>query len=113
MSKQLAWFREKYPEVEQYADELRGRIRGTGMHAAGVVTSKVPLATVAPMETRASTGSGTRLPVVAVDMEEAADIGLIKIDALGLKTLTVINDCVATIKKRQKIDLNLSEISYE
>ena len=110
MSKQLAWFREKYPEVEQYADELRGRIRGTGMHAAGVVTSKVPLATVAPMETRASTGSGTRLPVVAVDMEEAADIGLIKIDALGLKTLTVINDCVATIKKRQKIDLNLSEI---
>jgi len=85
MSKQTAWFREKYPEIEQYGEQLRGRIRGTGIHAAGVVTSKNPIFRYAPMETRNSPGSGGRIPVVAVDMEEAERIGLIKIDALGLK----------------------------
>ena len=47
-SKNTAWFREKYPEVEQYGDQLRGRIRGTGVHAAGVVTSKIPILLAQP-----------------------------------------------------------------
>ena len=55
MSKNVAWFREKYPEIEQYGGQLRGRIRGTGIHAAGVVTSKIPISKVAPMETRSVT----------------------------------------------------------
>ena len=42
-SRASAWFREKYPEVEVYGEQLRGRIRGTGIHAAGVVTSKDPI----------------------------------------------------------------------
>ena len=99
-SKNTQWFREKYPDVEVYGEQLRGRIRGTGVHAAGVVTSKMAISKIAPMETRNVTGSDTRLPVVAVDMEEAADIGLIKIDALGLKTLTVINDTLNIIEER-------------
>ena len=89
-SKTTAWFREKYPEVEVYGEQLRGRIRGTGIHAAGVVTSKDPIFRFAPMETRSSPGSDERIPVVGVDMEEAERIGLITIDALGLKTLSVI-----------------------
>jgi len=97
-SKTTAWFREKYPEVEQYGEQLRGRIRGTGIHAAGVVTSKNPIFRYAPMETRNSPGSDDRIPVVAVDMEEAEKIGLIKIDALGLKTLSVINDTLRFIR---------------
>jgi DNA polymerase III subunit alpha len=92
---------------------LRGRIRGTGVHAAGVVTSKTPISKVAPMETRNVTGSDTRLPVVAVDMEEAADIGLIKIDALGLKTLTVINDTLNIIKDRSGKRPDLNSIDME
>jgi DNA polymerase-3 subunit alpha len=106
-SKQASWFREKYPEIEMYGDQLRGRIRGTGIHAAGVVTAKEPIFRYAPMETRTSPGSGERIPVVAVDMEEAERIGLIKIDALGLKTLSVIQDTLAIIKDRtgKKIDL--------
>ena len=106
-SKQAAWFREKYPEIEEYGEQLRGRIRGTGIHAAGVVTSKSPIFKFAPMETRTSPGSGGRIPVVAVDMEEAERIGLIKIDALGLKTLSVLRDTLDIIENRsgQKIDL--------
>ena len=106
-SKTTAWFREKYPEVEQYGEQLRGRIRGTGIHAAGVVTSKNPIFRYAPMETRNSPGNDERIPVVAVDMEEAEKIGLIKIDALGLKTLSVVKDTIDMIEKNHftKIDL--------
>ncbi len=107
-SKQAAWFREKYPEIEQYGELLRGRIRGTGIHAAGVVTSKQPIFKYAPLETRTSPGNKERIPVVAVDMEEAERIGLIKIDALGLKTLSVIQDTLKIIEDRtgNKIDLH-------
>jgi len=112
-SKNTQWFRDKYPEIEVYADQLRGRIRGTGVHAAGVVTSKIPISKIAPMETRNVTGSDTRLPVVAVDMEEAADIGLIKIDALGLKTLTVINDCLNIIEERTGKKPDLKALDME
>jgi DNA polymerase-3 subunit alpha len=58
------------------------------------------------METRTSPGSNERIPVVAVDMTEAERIGLIKIDALGLKTLSVLNDTLNIIKDRhgKKID---------
>ena len=112
-SKQAAWFREKYPEIEQYGDQLRGRIRGTGIHAAGVVTSKSPIFKFAPMETRQSPGSGGRIPVVAVDMQEAERIGLIKIDALGLKTLSVLRDTLDIIKDRSGREINLLELDME
>ena len=106
-SKNSAWFREKYPEVVALGDQLRGRIRGTGIHAAGVVTSKEPIFKYAPLETRNVTGADERIPVVAVDMEEAERIGLIKIDALGLKTLSVLKDTLDIIEERhdKKIDL--------
>ena len=112
-SKTTAWFREKYPEVEQYGEQLRGRIRGTGIHAAGVVTSKDPIFRVAPMETRSSTGSDERIPVVAVDMEEAERIGLIKIDALGLKTLSVLKDTLDIIEERDGKKINLLDIDMD
>jgi DNA polymerase-3 subunit alpha len=62
------------------------------------------------METRVAPGSKDRIPVVAVDMNEAADIGLIKLDVLGLKTLTVIDETIKTIKQRHKVDVKLNSI---
>mgnify|MGYP002478011093 CR=1 FL=1 len=101
-SKTTLSFREKYPEVEIYGEQLRGRIRGTGIHAAGVVTSKNPIFRYAPLETRSSPGSDNRIPVVGIDMQEAEKIGLIKIDALGLKTLAVIHDTLDMVKERKE-----------
>jgi DNA polymerase-3 subunit alpha len=109
-SKSTQEFREKYPEIEKYGDQLRGRIRGTGIHAAGVVTSKEPIFKFAPLETRTTPGSKERIPVVAVDMEEAERIGLIKIDALGLKTLSVLKDTITIIKERDGKDIDLLSI---
>jgi DNA polymerase-3 subunit alpha len=112
-SKSTREFREKYPEVEVYGEQLRGRIRGTGIHAAGVVTAKEPIFRHAPMETRSSTGSDERIPVVGVDMEEAERIGLIKIDALGLKTLSVLKDTIDMVKENHYLDIDLLSIDMD
>ncbi len=108
-------FREKYPEVEKLADQLRGRIRNTGMHAAGMVISNQPIANYAPIETAKDPNdpSGVRLPLVAMDMNEAADLGLIKLDALGLKCLSVIDDTLEMIKERHNRDITLQDIDLE
>ena len=112
-SKATVWFREKYPEVEKYGEQLRGRIRGTGIHAAGVVTAKEPIFKYAPMETRSDPKSKQRIPVVAVDMGEAERIGLIKLDALGLKTLSVLDDTIKIVKERHGVEIKPLEIDME
>ena len=105
-------FRTKYPEVVWLAERLRGRIRSVGVHAAGVVVAKDDLRSYAPVESRedAQDKVSGRIPVVAYDMDTVADIGLIKLDALGLKTLSVISDTVNSIKNRYDKEIYLPEI---
>lgn len=95
-------FREKYPEVGELARRLEGRIKGTGMHAGGMVLSKLPIEEYVPMETRVDPQDEARdrVPVVAVDMKEAESIGLIKYDFLGLNNLTVILEAIDSVHKR-------------
>jgi DNA polymerase-3 subunit alpha len=108
-------FRTRYPEVVWLAERLRGRIRSVGVHAAGVVVAKDDLRKYAPVESRedAQDKVSGRIPVVAYDMDTVADIGLIKLDALGLKTLSVISDTLGSIKKRTGKDINLSDLSLD
>ena len=108
-------FRMRYPEVVWLAERLRGRIRSVGVHAAGVVVAKDDLRKYAPVESRedAQDKVSGRIPVVAYDMDTVADIGLIKLDALGLKTLSVISDTLESIKIRHKKDVNLSELTLD
>ena len=108
-------FRTKYPEVTWLAERLRGRIRSVGVHAAGVVVAKDDIRKYAPMESRedAQDKVSGRIPVVAYDMDTVADIGLIKLDALGLKTLSVISDTLDSIKKRHGKDIDLSKINLD
>ena len=108
-------FRQRYPEVVWLAERLRGRIRSVGVHAAGVVVAKDDIRKFAPVESRedAQDKVSGRIPVVAYDMDTVADIGLIKLDALGLKTLSVISDTLDSIKKRHKQDINLSGLTMD
>lgn len=105
-------FRQKYPDVWELATKLRGRIRQSGMHSAGMVVSKEPIELYAPIETRKDKDDDVseRIPVVAYDMDTCAEIGMIKLDMLGLKTLSVINDCLRLIKKRHGKRLNLRTV---
>jgi DNA polymerase-3 subunit alpha len=108
-------FRAKYPEVVWLADRLRGRIRSVGVHAAGVVVAKDDLRKFAPVESRedAQDKVSGRIPVVAYDMDTVADIGLIKLDALGLKTLSVISDTLKSIKSRTGKNIVLSDLTLD
>ena len=108
-------FREKYPEVTKYASMLRGKIRSNGMHAAGVVVAKDDISKYVPIETRKDPNDSVsgRIPVVAYDMEQTADLGLIKLDVLGLKTLSVIDDTIKTIKHIKKENVNLKDIKLD
>ena len=108
-------FRKKYPEVTKYASMLRGKIRGNGMHAAGVVVAKDDISKYVPIETRKDPDDSVsgRIPVVAYDMEQTADLGLIKLDVLGLKTLSVIDDTLQTIKKISKKNIDLKSLTLD
>ena len=102
-------FNSKYPDIIPVARKLENRIRTSGVHAAGMVVSSVPLSEVCPVESRKNRGDDKRSIVTAFDMEDAEAVGLIKVDILGLKMVSVIKDCLAKIKDRHGI--NVTELS--
>lgn len=108
-------FNRNHPEVVPLAKALHGRLRGSGIHAAGLVVSKEPLEKYVPIQTakNPSDPSGPRIQYVACDMNTAADIGLIKMDFLGLKTLSVIQDTLDDIALRHKRRINLLDIDLD
>ena len=108
-------FTKKYPEVVDMAKFMFERINSSGIHAGGLIISSEPIEKYAPMQTGLQKGdpSKARIPVVAVDMEEAADIGFIKYDILGVKALTTIADTIKSVKTRLGIDIDLENIDME
>lgn len=94
-------FAERYPDLAAVANRLEGQLRDVGLHAAGVVMSPVPLADIVPLETRdrsKRTGDEDeigaerkgRVTAVAYDMKGAEASGLVKLDVLGLTTLSML-----------------------
>lgn len=109
-------FNKKYPEVMKLALELQGRIRSTGMHAAGLIISNKPIENFAPIESAKepdSEAAAPRIPVIPYDMHQVEEIGFIKLDVLGLKALNVIQDTVKMIKERHNKDIVLTDIDLE
>lgn len=108
-------FRRDYPEVVEFAKFLYGRIRTQGMHAGGLVVSSEPINKYAPIQTAKdnSDPSGTRIPLVAYDMDEAAKIGFVKYDFLGLKALSIVTDTLSLIKDRHGVELDLESLSLD
>lgn len=108
-------FSKKYPEVMKLAKFMHGRIRNVGMHAGGLVIANQPISNFAPMQTAKdnSDEAGTRIPLVAYDMNVIADIGLIKYDFLGLKALTILSDTLRMVKERHNVDVLLNKIPLD
>lgn len=105
-------FIKKYPEVIKLARFMYGRLRTQGMHAGGIVVSKEPISNYAPMQSAKdnSDEAGNRIPLVAYDMNVAAEIGFIKYDFLGLKALTIISDTLKMVKDRTGKDIDLDAL---
>jgi DNA polymerase-3 subunit alpha len=89
-------------ELIDTAKKLEGLVRGIGMHAAGVVIAPRPLTELVPV---AKTKNDEI--VTAYDMKAVEKMGLLKMDFLGLTTLTVIDDCLKLIEQHrgEKIDI--------
>jgi DNA polymerase-3 subunit alpha len=90
------------------ARTLEGLPRNTGMHAAGVVIAGKPMDEYVPVA-RGADGSSMVTQFVMTTIEE---LGLLKMDFLGLRTLTVINDAVKLVEKNHGIKLDMDAIDY-
>ena len=90
------------------AIQLEGLARNSSIHAAGVVISDDPITDCAPLYRMKNDEV-----VVQYDMNDSADIGLLKMDFLGLRNLTILDDAVKIIKKRHGINIELLEIPLE
>ena len=89
------------------AKRLEGLPRHTSMHAAGVVISQKDVSEYVPLS-RAQDGT----IVTQFTMTTLEELGLLKMDFLGLRTLTVINNAVKNVKKNYGISLDMQKIDY-
>jgi len=101
-------FNERHPEVLQHARILESHARGLGVHAAGIVVSPKPLTEIIPMETRER--AGVTEVVTGMEMWGVQGMGLVKIDLLGLRNLTVIKHCLEAIKERHGVEVDLNSL---
>ena len=102
---------EEDPQVKELIDmsmRLEGLPRHTSMHAAGVVISQKDVSEYVPLS-RASDGS----IVTQFTMTTLEELGLLKMDFLGLRTLTVIQNAVKLIQKDAGVTLDMQKINYD
>lgn len=103
-------FRKAYEEnrdVKKLVDVARrveGMPRHTSTHAAGVVISKLPIMEYVPLAINKDA------VITQFNMTELEELGLLKMDFLGLRTLTVISDCMKFIKKNKNIDVSFENM---
>src|SRR5579859_362758 len=102
---------ESDPKVKEIIDaalRLEGLIRGAGVHAAGVVIAPKPLTELVPV-TRAKNED----IVTSYDMGAIEKMGLLKMDFLGLTTLTVIDDCLKLIKRTKGEVIDMAKVPLD
>ncbi len=96
-------------QVLDYAKEVVGRKRHTGIHASGVIISKGDITNFTPLYRRSKDESIT----TQYYDEILADLGLLKVDFLGLKTLSVIEETVNLIRKNYNIEIEIDKIPLD
>ena len=94
-------------KIIDLAKKLEGLPRHASVHAAGVVISKNPLTDYVPVQILNDT------LITQYDKDKIEEIGLLKMDFLGLRTLTIIQEAVANIKKTCGVDLDIEKIPLE
>ena len=107
--RQLAEGEDAIGNMIRTAKKLEGSIRNTGIHACGVVITPDEITKYVPVKAEKDTG----MLVSQFDNSVAEDAGLLKMDFLGLKTLTIIKDAVKMVKMNYDIDLDPDEVPLE
>lgn len=108
-------YMKKFPHVIPLAKKLEGKIQNFSMHAGGIILSKEPIENHVPMQTAEDPNdkAAGRVPVAALDMRELADMGYVKYDILGLRTLSIVDDCMKLIKERHGVDIDIYNIPMD
>jgi DNA polymerase-3 subunit alpha len=98
---------EKHPNVERFARELVGTMRGMGQHAAGIVVSGMPVAK------RSAVWRKDGRAVSCWDKRIIEDMGLMKLDVLGLRTLSILRNAAENIKALRGVDIDFDAIPLD
>jgi DNA polymerase-3 subunit alpha len=113
--KEVPEFREAYQSSDEakrlidVAKTLEGVSRNVSTHAAGVVIAPEPLVHYTPLQF----GPGREAVITQYDMKAVGDIGLLKIDFLGLQNLDIIATCMRLIKERRGIEIDLEHLPFD
>jgi len=99
-------------ETMKYAEQLEGNIRNTGVHACGVIISRDDITDWVPVSV-SNDPDGSKVISTQYEGSIIEDTGLIKMDFLGLKTLSIIKEAVANIKRTRGIDVDMDNIPID
>lgn len=97
----------------KYAKMLEGNVRGTGVHACGTIICRDDITDWVPVSTADDKETGEKMLVTQYEGSVIEDTGLIKMDFLGLKTLSIIKEAVDNINLSQGIVIDIDKISIE
>ncbi|MDE5786733.1 MAG: DNA polymerase III subunit alpha, partial [Duncaniella sp.] len=99
-------------ETLEYARRLEGNVRNTGVHACGVIICRDPITDWVPVSTAVDKSGDQKEKLIVTQYEGSIieDTGLIKMDFLGLKTLSIIKEAVANIKMTTGKDIDIDTI---
>ena len=97
----------------RYAEMLEGTVRQTGVHACGVIIGADDLTNLVPLSTAMDKETSEEMLVTQYEGSVIEEIGLIKMDFLGLKTLSIIKEALSNIKKSKGIDLDIDAIPID
>jgi DNA-directed DNA polymerase III (polc) len=97
----------------RYARQLEGTATTTGVHACGVIISGPPISDVVPLSTAVDPNTNERKLVAQYEGKTIEPTGLIKMDFLGLQTLSIINDALENIKVCYGTDLDIDAIPVD
>jgi len=96
-----------------YAEELEDTNRQIGIHACGVIIGSQDITNVAPVCVINDKDSGEDVLVTQYDGHVVENVGLIKMDFLGLKNLTIIKNCIRMVKKRLGVDIDIDHLPLD
>ena len=100
-------------DVLKYALKLEGTIRQTGVHACAMIIGRGDLTDYIPISVAADKATGEDVWVSQYEGCFIEDVGMLKMDFLGLRTLSIIKECLATIKQRHGIDIDIEAIPID
>lgn len=97
----------------KYAQMLEGNVRNTGVHACGIIIGQQAISDIVPVSTAEDKETGENILVTQYEGTVIEETGLIKMDFLGLKTLSIIKEAIENIKHTTGEEIDISTISLE